>query len=842
MAFDHLSLPHRLTGLYNSPYGPGKQVVVIEKSVETLDNIKNRESHGKSLDEKSSIIIDQWTNDTKLRKEQGLPDIPESIPLFLQVDPKIFNPDSLRSFGIEVISEENDGFLIGASADLNLSTLKDKIQKFLSEEGKFKDTASQLWDIVTGKQWRIDHILSKSLLKKWDEIENSEIFILDIAIACYVHIPAYPNRANEEEISEEKFLEKVQKWEEKKIEAEIKWDEISFERQQQFESFISVHQGKLISSYVDSTDSFSCRIELNGAGLKDLVLNYPFLFEVEEYDNLKQSISINEEFSKPQKLEIFEPDYDDPSVCIIDSGIQQDHILLEKAIDKNHSISFVKGEENIFGDQVAGGGHGTRVAGAVLYPNLPITTNNVKLNRWVQNVRVLDGNNMMQSNLYPPDLMLEIAQHYYDNFNTRIFNMSITSRKGHITTRMSKWAESIDRQIWERDILFVIPTGNLKKVQIENYINNGVHYADYLLNKKSRLSNPSQSLFSLSVGSICNGEYEDDDLKSIGEIDFPSAFSRTGLGIWDSIKPELVEYGGDYVLEKSGVNRLTSQKKETSLHLVRSTLDAGPATSVDGIGTSFSAPKVSAILAELNRLFPEETTLLHKALIIQSARWPEKVFKNKARLNFLKLFGYGLPNLDRATTNTDYRVTLVNSLSISPKEADIYEVKLPESIRRIGDSFDILIEVTLTFKAKPRRTRVGFRSYLSGWVDWHSSRLGESTEAFEKRLIAGDYNGETEEDDINQDNISWTIQSRTNSGIHDVKLNNSSVQKDWVVLKSNRLSENFCIGVVGHTGWDKDLKSLMPYSLVVSFEAINKDIEIYNDIRVENAIKVRVEV
>jgi len=833
MAFDHLSLPHRITGLYNSPYGSGKQTVVVNPSEETLNNIKNRKEHAKTLSEKTTIVTGEWKEEFALRKEQGLPNIPESIPLFLQVDPKIFNPDSLRSFGIEIISEEEDGFLIGASADLNLSTLKDKIDKFLNEEGKFKNTASKLWDIITGKQWRIENILSNSLLKKWDKIDDAEILVVDIAIACFIHVPAYPSRGNEEEITEEQFDVKVSRWEEKKQKAEIERDVVSFRRQDEIEKFINEHQGKLISSYVDSADSFSCRIEISGLGLKDLVLNYPYLFEVEEYDNLKQSISVDAELKAHAELEIIRPEYKDPNVCVIDSGIQENPILLEKAIDNNHSTSYVKGQRNIVSDLVSGGGHGTRVAGAILYPNLPVTIS-VKLNAWIQNVRVLDNNNMMQSNLYPPDLVKDIIEHYNDNYNTRIFNMSITSNSGYITTRMSKWAESIDRETWARDIIFVIPTGNLKKSQISNYVNNGTNYADYLLLHKSRISNPSQSLFSLTVGSICIGEYEDIDLKSFGEIDFPSSFSRTGLGIWDSIKPELVEYGGDYVIEKTGRNKLISQNKGTSVHLVRSTLNGGPATSIDGVGTSFSAPKVSGILAELQRFFPDESTLLYKALIIQSDQEP--------RLNFLRLFGYGFPNLERASTNNDFRVTLVNSLSISPKEADIYEVKLPEGMRRVGDSFDILVEVTLTFKAIPRRTRVGFRSYLSGWVDWHSSKFGESIEAFEQRLVSVGYNNENEVDDINQEKIPWVIQSRANGGINDVKLNNNAIQKDWTVIKSNKLTENFCIGVVGHTGWDKDLKSEIPYSIAVSFEAINKDVEIYNEIRIENPIEIQVDV
>lgn len=492
-------------------------------------------------------------------------------------------------------------------------------------------------------------------------------------------------------------------------------------------------------------------------------------------------------------------------------------------------------------DEVKNGGHGTRVAGIVLYDKLPITTNSVQLTKWVQNVRVLDKDNQIPSYLYPPDLIRDVIEHYTGEFKTRVYNMSITSKRGYITTRMSKWAESIDHIQWEKDVVIVLPAGNLTKQAIQNHVNGKLDYADYLLIRKSRIANPSQSLFSLTVGSVAHGEYEDADVKSIGDRDFPSSFSRTGLGIWGSIKPELVDYGGDYVIEKNGTNRLASQRKETSLHLVRSTLDGGSATAIDGIGSSFTAPKVASILAELEARFPEESTLLYKALVIQSARWPEKVFKQSASLNYLRLYGYGLPNLDRATTNTEHRMTLVKTSRIVPKEADIYEVKLPENMRRPGDSYDILIEVTLTFKAIPRRTRSKFRSYLSGWIDWHSSAFGESSEGFKKRLLVSDGEADVEEN-VNEEKIPWTIKNRSNAGIQEVKLNHSAHQKDWAIVKSNKLTDSFCIGVVGHAGWEKDLKQEIPYSVTVSFEAINRDIEIYNLIQVENQLQVQIEI
>jgi hypothetical protein len=240
----------------------------------------------------------------------------------------------------------------------------------------------------------------------------------------------------------------------------------------------------------------------------------------------------------------------------------------------------------------------------------------------------------------------------------------------------------------------------------------------------------------------------------------------------------------------------------------------------------------------LEKQFPNESSLLYKALLIQSARWPDIAFSRTPSMNFLRLYGYGIPSLERATQNNDFRVTLVNSSLISPKQADIYEVKIPNEIKEVGDAYDILIEVTLTFKANPRRTRTGFPSYLSGRVDWQSSLFGESMNTFKERIILDEID-DTQVENVETNAIPWVIGSRSNAGINGVKLNRSATQKDWAIVKSYKLTDSFCIGVIGHVGWDKDLRNELPYSIAISFESLNKDIEIYNRIRVENRIDIR---
>jgi len=56
-----------------------------------------------------------------------------------------------------------------------------------------------------------------------------------------------------------------------------------------------------------------------------------------------------------------------------------------------------------------------------------------------------------------------------------------------------------------------------------------------------------------------------------------------------------------------------------------------------------------------------------------------------------------------------------------------------------------------------------------------------------------------------------------------------TLQKDWAIVKSSELREAFCIAVVGHEGWNNDPYATVPFSLVVSFEAVATDIPIYSD-------------
>jgi hypothetical protein len=203
--------------------------------------------------------------------------------------------------------------------------------------------------------------------------------------------------------------------------------------------------------------------------------------------------------------------------------------------------------------------------------------------------------------------------------------------------------------------------------------------------------------------------------------------------------------------------------------------------------------------------------------------------------------GYGVPNLERATTNTSYRVTLITSgvTEIPARQAHIYRIIIPEEIRDIGEEYDILIEVTLSYTAKPRRTRKKIRGYLSVWLDWMTSNIGETIQSFANRALKGGHRRNVRYDR----SIPWKIGQRDDWGqAQGARRSSATLQKDWATIPSNQLAEGFYIAVTGHPGWDRDPASVAKYSLVVSFEAINRDIEIYERIRAEIEARIEEEV
>jgi Subtilase family len=805
----------------------------------------------------------------------GLKDLVLNFPYIFEVsfvilenDPTAFGAEALRKYELELIAEIKDGYIIGASADLELGTLRDKIAKIIREESNTGKVAD-LWDVIGGTQ-PPQYILSAELMAHWDLVKDDQIYTLDVVVSCLgikSQLPDSPKKQPNED--QDSFINRVNNWINNRQLTDQEWEEIAFQRQDEFEFFIHAYQGSIIKGFQDEggilgtdrlPDSFSCRIQISGKGLKDLVFNFPYIFDVietEVFSEIIQQLGLSEVDASRFRLE--PPESTAPKVCVIDSGLQERHSFLKAAIDSQSSRSWVPGEINKTSDYVDDGGHGTRVAGAVLYPIAIPRTGQEKAVCWIQNARVLDANRKLPTQLFPPNLLGDIVEFYHSKTKTRIFNHSISDSVPCRTRYMSAWAAAIDNLTWENDILFIVAAGNLPlsgrigytRLSVQDHLAANRLCPDYLLEDSCRIANPAQSFQALTVGSISIASYHVLPYSSISQKDKPSAFSCSGLGIWDTIKPEVVEYGGDLVKDESIPPKIISGKEvcqKVCPELVRSTLNGGPAVAADKVGTSYATPKVSHIAACLAAELPDESCLLHRALIVQSARWPEwTVADNINKLHVIRQIGYGIPNIDRALGNSPNRITLITrgNRPIKAKEAHVYQVKLPEGLRSQGEEHEILVEVTLSYKAQPRRTRRNRRKYLSTWLDWDCSKKEEDPEKFLNRILK-QYDA-PENTEKGETVFQWTIGKRAkNYGkIDGVSRSAGTVQKDWTVVKSFELREAFCIAVVGHEGWNNDPDAEAPYSLVISFEALASNIPIYTtfvEAQVQLEVKQEVEI
>ncbi|GGG05576.1 S8 family peptidase [Paenibacillus abyssi] len=837
--FSHLPLPLVLAG---KPKFRGMRT----PDPRTMDNRRNRVNHGGYIKRQVAQLSKFWKDRQEERLREQLPEIQTGIPILLEIDPSS-DVSFLKNLGFEVISELEDGFVIVSNGESEFATLINKTDEFINEVSRNCNTPARIYEFHE-EDTRLKKILGKKLLSIWTTLNDEEKYEVDVSISCSGNVfsidqpPEKPDDISEEEY---KNSRKYKNWKEKYYEAYDLWDELKSEREQQFERIIRSYGGEFTGSYVDGeptflefSDSFSVRVKINGKCLRDLTYNFSPLFEMEYVGELcigKSVADVVEEINP--NLTILPPDEDAPIVAVIDSGIQEGHKYIRSAILHEDSRCYVKGTTSV-ADEVGNGGHGTRVAGAILYPFEIPQSGTYKLPCFIRNARVLDETNghSIQISMFPPLTIKAVVKEFAVDATrkTKIFNHSVAEISSCEIEHMSPWAAEIDMQSYEQDVLFIQAAGNVFDTTIKELFNEGKSYPKYLFDDRARIANPAQSMQALTVGSITNLYYETEDSVSISGENEPSAFSRSGSGIWNSVKPDVVEYGGTWVKNREGTDNRLTTPADVCPELLRVSPE-GAAFAKDAIGTSFSTPKVTYIAAEIQKLFPDSPALLYRALIANSARWPITIndkFVNAQEI--MRHVGYGLPNVIRATRNDDYRITLVteNTTYLSEGEAHIYRIPVPDELYAIGEDYDIRIDITLSYVAKPRNTRRTISRYLSTWLDWRCSKIGESIDSFAERIFT---KGASVDDD---GNFKWVIGEQSNHGqAKDFSRSYNTLQKDWAIIKSNQLTDSFCIAVRAHKGWDAN--EAARYSLVVSFEAINQDIKIFEMIR--NLVEVEID-
>lgn len=362
--------------------------------------------------------------------------------------------------------------------------------------------------------------------------------------------------------------------------------------------------------------------------------------------------------------------------------------------------------------------HGTLVAGLLVFGDIEAALAGDA--PWtglgpVHCMRVLEENpNVPGDAIFPTDtpvhqVIEEAVRALHDRHGIRVFNLSIADRSGFADPHLSLWSERMDELARELDAVIVVAAGNHGAFDLGDGESLLDAYPTYLLEDESRVAEPGAGANVLTVGALArhaapqrpNGRVVPGD-RPVAEPGEPAPFTRSGPGAAGGIKPDVVHYGGNWAVNDVGMI-------ETRDHGV-----SGVSLVVEGArrfglanGTSFAAPRVTRVAAQILNRYPGAGANLIRALIGSAVRplaAPDALDSKQLR----RLGGYGLLSDESALESGRSRVALMYEGEIDPDTAVIHPVPVPTEFVEASGTRRIVI--SLAFDPEVRRTR---REYLT---------------------------------------------------------------------------------------------------------------------------------
>lgn len=556
------------------------------------------------------------------------------------------------------------------------------------------------------------------------------------------------------------------------------------------------------------------------------------------------------------------------AVCVLDTGVNRGHPLIEPALhgEDAHSTEPAWGSHDH-------DGHGTEMAGLALFGDLgaALSSNEpVLLTHRLESVKVLPpaGDN-------DPDLYGAITADAASRVEIqaphrrRVFSMAITATGDPAPGAPTSWSAAVDALAAGRQFapasgelryiddgsndahrLFLISAGNIR---------DGYDSANYLDRCDTEpVEDPAQAWNALTVGAFT--ELEDltphgadyAGWKAVADPGDLSPFSRTSTMFerqWP-IKPEIVTEGGNLCESQAGdydwppaLGVLT-----THAHPAERQFTTTNATSA---ATAQAAHLAAAVAGSYPALWPETV----RALVVHSAEWSPQM---KARLDgagnskeareaLVRRYGFGVPDLSRATRSATNALTLVVQDTIHPfhatklREMHVHDLPWPkDALEDLGDAA-VRLRVTLSYFIEPHPTRRGWRRryrYASHGLRFELKTPEETNEQFEKRLNKRALDEEEARPTAQDDSAGWFLGSNAH--------NRGSLHADFWRGTAAELAARGRIAIYPVTGWWKEHAARdqsergARYGLVISIETPVEAVDLWTPVALQADVPVEI--
>lgn len=729
-------------------------------------------------------------NETKKKEAKGLN--PELI-LKISYSNKI-QADELRKCDLEVIGEDSNNALILFASDKELTEFRARLAQYQNgpKEGNKHPSYNQVFANIESvstltPQDRIGPKLSKI------EIKNNDTYWVDIEL-----------------------------W-------HLGSRQLCYEKIEEVRKIILTNQGRVTDNYIGKS-IVVLRANLTGELIKILLEDSIVrLIDIppKPYFNPKEISNLTID-SFP---EVIPPDPKSTGVCVIDSGVMQGHPMIGPAL--GDSVSF----PSEIGDPTDKEGHGTKVSGIALYGDVLECINNgvFKPQSKLYSARVTNEYNSFDDEKLITTQMRDAINYFYHEYGCRIFNISLgDSEKPYVEGKQTYWAATLDELIRELDIVIIVSAGNyFYDGEIEENVLS--EYPTFLFGEKARIIDPASAALAITVGSYC--AYESGptinlfrqetrvDARVIGKENYPSPFTRTGPGVQGSIKPELCEYGGNLLFDGL-IGRITIDR---ALSVVSTSKELPNELFTTDIGTSFAAPVVTYKASKILNVFKGASANLVRAILVHSAEYPKGIEDTFSKDELLKVYGYGVAQIDKFLTSNNQRVTLFAEASIELDKFHIFEVPIPKDFNEVrGKRF---ISVTLAYDPPTRHTRFDYLGITMSYRLIRGKSIDEVVNFFKPKNQV-----DTELDE--------SVPSANNCKL----VPTPSVREKCTVQKSTFTASNpldygdtYYLVVRCESKWATEEVGTQKYALVVTLEHTKKEVDLYTEIsqRVQESISIR---
>lgn len=547
-----------------------------------------------------------------------------------------------------------------------------------------------------------------------------------------------------------------------------------------------------------------------------------------------------------------------PYVCILDTGVNIGHPLLEPFVDPADHLT-IDSDWTGADDH----GHGTGMAGLAAWGDLTYPLQDmaaVEISHRLESVKVLrysqDNEGKHLGIITADGVSLPEIQHPQ---RTRVFAMALSATDTRDRGRPSAWSAAVDSlavdYLGENQTprLFTLSAGNS-----EVSLTDMAEYPNY--NLLQDIHDPGQAWNALTVGAYTDkANITEKDCTSytpLAPAGGLSPYSTTSVTWANSapIKPEVVFEGGNVGNDAFGCVSIPSLCLLTTHHQpIERLFSTFHATSA---ATALAGRFAAKIYAQYPHLWPETV----RALIVHSAEWTDAMIEqladgttNRKRAQHrVRCVGFGVPNLKRALWSVNNSLALIIEDKLQPFEKrdskmttrDMHLHDLPwpkESLLELGE-IDVEMTVTLSYFVEPNpssRVVSGKYSYQSHGLRFDVKRQLESSEEFRKRINrqARDEEEGTTKAPADAD---WLLGAQFR--------HKGSIHKDVWRGKAAELAERGQIAVYPAMGWWRTRMALerydkeARYALVVSIAVPGVDVDIYSVVLAQISVEQVIEV